>query len=329
MESLSFFSDTDIINKIIEYAKSNNFKFIFIGCDSTNIKNKILKRIQAEYSAKDETELIYSYINPNEVEALVLYKRKTIILNNNYISNHLDNYITIKIKQSNNKSEIKLLHLYITKLKNKISNYFRTLGIIDNEINSYIDKSILDKKIDRFILRNIIRRLTVSSKPEYKERILGTVSDKGIRINYNIILNTENIINIKDEFGTVTDRLIKKLILIAEEKNISYIVCRNAYNKNYEHIFFPDSDLGIYKSNEYHPLKIESKKTVSARRFVKTYNNINELKFLNKVKRMMTGECINILKAVKKYNEIIDSYYGNEYDEAVELTMKCIEKSFT
>lgn len=329
MESLSFFSDADIINKMIEYAKSNNFKFIFIGCDSTNIKNKILKKIQAEYSARDETELIYSYINPNEAEALVLYKRKIIILNSNYICNDLGNYITVNMKQSNNKSEIKLLHLYITKLKNKLSNYFKILGIIDNETNSYIEKSISYKKIDRFILRNIERRLVTSSEPEYKERILSTISENGIRINYNIILNTENILNIKDEFGTVTDRLIKKLILIAEEKNISYIVCRNAYNKNYEHIFFPDSDLGIYKSNEYHPLKIDSEKTVSARRFIKTYNNINKLKFLNKVKKIMSGECINILKAVKKYSEIIDSYYGDEYDEVVELTIKCIEKSFT
>ena len=342
--SMGFFS---LFNEL--YNPDDNWNMYIIKGGPGTGKSSLMKKVAAEAeNRKLRTERIYCSSDPLSLDAVIIPEIKTSIADGTKphtiepiypgIVEHIINLGEYweYTKLFNNKDKIKDATKLNSSYHKKCIKYLNACAIIENEINTEVEKCFLKEKADRFILRYCEKlALTDTDSAITQNRFLSAITHKGITVNYSSLFDTcKDILIIKDKNIFISNYILRKIAKTTDDAGIDKTVCLCPLNpERIEHIIFPNIGKAIFTSNSYHPAISNKYKTIRSERFLDKdkYNNIkNKLTFLNKAKMELIGESVQCLDNAKITHDILESYYisAMNFKKLNELGDKLINEIF-
>lgn len=333
-----FFITSDVSESIYTnqselYNPYDNWKLFILSGESNSIKSKIIFN-----TAKQMHKLGYNIeliLNPRDVnlyDAMIIQDIKVSVVSEHsedkfhlFFPGICEEIINIDslsdCKIINQSSDmLKILYTRRGEYEKKFRNYSAVINIIENEIEYIIDKYINQEKTERYIKR-FLSGVGSGSHGSVKKRMLSSLTADGIYVSYKSFFNKcDKIITLKDDYGVVSNIIIKAFAEYITDNNIEGIVFNSSDNplNKFEHIIFSKQRIGFFTSNIIHPMIIKTSSLTNTNRFIdKTglNDNRNKLKFLNRAKTELIEESINILKSAKENETAIDKIYSDTVKE--------------
>lgn len=188
-----------------------------------------------------------------------------------------------------------------------------------NRVNKYAEK----------LCKKYLRDKETTGKESI--RYLSGVTPKGIvSFGDSVITTCEELVIIEDQFGFVTNILMKKIREYSLEKGYEIITLNNALIPTLtDHIIIPELSLAVVRESEYQHFKKDIRR-IHARRFMdlKELNKSREkIKFNKKVTKELLLSAIETLKKAKDVHDQLESFYIKAMDfEALTQFAKKYEK---
>ena len=221
-------------------------------------------------------------------------------------------------------------------LHNKTAEFMNVGAQLETQSAIISSKFIDEEKLQRFTLR-LANRLLPSKKSNEKGRVhkrfLSAVSPDGIAVQHDtIVALSEDIITVKDEYGTVSPYIVSYISDCAVERGYDVYLCYCPLFPNFkpEHIIIPELKTAIFTENSYHYSIDDESKRINATRFYdKTVfaENKEKLAFLKKAKKEIIDEAVRKVSLAKDIHDKLEAYYvsATDFDVINEIGEKIIK----
>lgn len=220
-------------------------------------------------------------------------------------------------------------------LHNKTAEFMHVGAQIETQSAIISQKFIDEEKLERYTLR-LANRILPSKKTNKKGRVykrfLSAVSPDGIAVQHDtIVALAEDIITIRDEYGTVSPYITSYICNYAVEKGYDVYACYCPLFPKFkmEHIIIPELKTAIFTENPYHYSIDDESKRINATRFYDKNifaENKEKLTFLKKAKKEIIDEAVRKVSLAKDIHDKLEAYYVNatDFDVINEISEKII-----
>lgn len=167
------------------------------------------------------------------------------------------------------------------------------------------------------------------------KRFLSAVTPRGVFVNYESVEECSSVAVIYDEYGAVSDKLLKLLRAYSLGAGLDTVVCFCPVNpEKIEHLIIPEIGLCVFTANSYHPAPVNASRKIHSRRFIdseKLRSHKHRLNFDLKASSELIDEAVNMLVSAKKYHDELEGYYipamdFEKVDEEAGKIINCIMK---
>lgn len=337
--------------------KKNWYHFFIKGGPGTG-KSMLMKSIvkKIKNSSKD-LEIIYCSSDPNSLDGVIINDKKISIFDATpphvlepTFPGAFEKTISIcdcwcdKILYKNQKEIIDLSNENKFYQKQVVNLLLASYGLLNNNfdiINQYLDKTYLDKYINKIIdqelkfLNNKINNNNIKNLEQ--KRFLSAISVGDVIFYQNTIdIISEKVYVIKDQYGAVSNYLLSKIKNKLLNSNIDIITCYcPAFgDKKIDHILVPSLKLAFTTSNNYHSYSNYNNifKYIDEKEFF-IYKNKDLEEHLNlnikKIKDIIFS-ATNFVKEAKKIHDMLEKIYSsavdfNLVDQKTKETLQMIE----
>ena len=222
-------------------------------------------------------------------------------------------------------------------LHDKTADFMHVGAQLETQSAIISGKFIDEEKLERYALR-LSNRLLPNKKSNVKGRVhkrfLSGVSPDGIAVQHDtIVALSEEIITIRDEYGTVSPYITSCVCNCAVEKGYDVYACYCPLFPNFkiEHIIIPELKKAIFTENSYHFSIDDESKAVNSTRFYDKnifMQNKEKLSFLKKAKKEIMEEAVRKVSLAKDIHDKLEAYYVNatDFDVINEISEKIISK---
>lgn len=222
-------------------------------------------------------------------------------------------------------------------LHNKTAEFMHVGAQLDTQSAIISGKFIDEEKLERFTLR-LANRILPNKKSNIKgqihKRFLSGVSPEGIVVQHDtIVALAEEIITIRDEYGTVSPYITSYICDCAVEKGYDVYACYCPLFPKFkmEHIIIPELKIALFTENSYHFSIDDGSKAVNATRFYDKNifaENKEKLTFLKKAKKEIIDEAVKKVSLAKDIHDKLEAYYVNatDFDVINDISEKIISR---
>ena len=222
-------------------------------------------------------------------------------------------------------------------LHDKTAEFMHVGAQLETQSAIISSKFIDEEKLQRFTLR-LANRLLPNKKSNEKGRVhkrfLSAVSPDGIAVQHDtIVALSEEIITIRDEYGTVSPYITSYICDCAVEKGYDVYACYCPLFPRFkmEHIIIPELKIAVFTENSYHYSVDDEGKRINATRFYDKNifaENKEKLVFLKKAKKEIIDEAVRKVSLAKDIHDKLEAYYvsATDFDVINEIGEKIISK---
>jgi len=315
------------------YSAENGWKAYIIKGGPGTGKSSFMKYIVAKAQDKGiTTELCPCSSDPDSLDAAIFPKLKTVIMDSTAPHTVDPDYPGVcetilnfgefwnNKKFSEKSEEIIAVTKQNKSLHKSASRYIKAFGnLIENnlKIASYSTNWNKSEDFAERLCRKYIPKK--GGKPFEWERFLSGITPKGVVFYGNDVVNScDKAVIIKDEFGCVSDIIMRKVRSFALSEGYEIITVKNAFLPSVliDHIIIPQLSLCFLRESEYGHFTTDIRR-IHARRFMnlKTLRKSRErIKFNTKAARQLLTTACTVLNEAKSIHDEMEKYYISAMD---------------
>lgn len=236
-------------------------------------------------------------------------------------------------KLSQNKTEIMSLYAAEKQLSARKNALVRAAGMLLSSNESLASRCINVDKLTNYVTRLALREIKSSkeNKGEVKNRFLSTITESGLYIFTDTAKKLcDKIYVIDDDNGAVSGIICESIIKAAVNEGYCVYACRcpMSVSGRIDHVFIPKLSLGFMTSNKFHPINVDSYKTIHTARFMdkeKMQEYSYRATFQKKAARELLAEAARLCGGITKKHFELEKFYidacdfkaRNEYFEKI------------
>lgn len=325
--------------------------FIIKGGPGTG-KSSVMKRIATEAENRGyKTERIYCSSDPSSLDGVIIPEIKTSVADGTsphviepkypgaveQIVNFGDcwdrGFLRSKTESIIEKSfECSSYH-------KRCVRFLKAYSALLNDSLRLVEPHIESEKLSDFTERLCLREFeNRSGKGESRVsfRFLSAVTPKGITFFEETLKNKcDRVITIEDEYGVVSDRILRAVLKRAVKAGFDVTVCPCVTNpkKKIDHLIIPEKRLCFVTENSAHLLSEKGEKSILSKRFM----NASEIKkhsarlsFNRRASLELLDEAVMSLVNAKSIHDELEKFYidAMDFDLLNEKAQKLINEIF-
>ena len=219
--------------------------------------------------------------------------------------------------------EIRRLTLENSIYHRRSTRFLNAAGSLNEEMLRLTSDSILEEKLNGYAIRFCGRELSrkKGAAPGRKSNcFLSGITPDGIILYENTLKSlSSRIIAVEDEYSLASGMLVERIGERAAANGYDVIFCRCPMKpKGFcEHIIIPQVSLSVVTEKSFHPLGIETSRTIHAKRFLdeeKLNRCRKRLSFNRKIIRELVSQSIMMLQKAKQTHDMLEDYYVKRMD---------------
>ena len=221
----------------------------------------------------------------------------------------------------------------------KCVGFLEAVKGVDNDMRKIAVSAVNTSKLERFSRHLEEKEIPVSSEKNGKmqKRFLSALTPKGLTVFYDTVpALCENIWVLEDDFGAVSQLLLKYLTAAALNNGHDCIVCPCVMRPEtkIEHLLIPSLNTAFFSSNRFHPWENDKCRAINCRRFYNEEilkNHRARLLFDRKAKDELLSEAVSHLEKAKAIHDELEKYYieAMDFERMNEDTNKVINEIMT
>lgn len=297
-------------------------------------KSTLIKKAVAHLKDSAEyTELIHCSLDPSSLDGAIFGEKLTVL--DATPPHHIEPKLPgvyermISLYDCFDNKKLSVMEKEIVKLKSaeeiyksRTQSFIRAAGLLLSSNESIAARCINTEKLSNFISRLCLRELKSPKtyRGEVRKRFLSTLSSDGVFMFTDTAKKLcERLFVIDDPNGAVSGIILGSILSSATQMGHTVYACACPMSKNsrIEHLFIPELSLGFMTSNKFHPINIDSYKTIHTARFVdkeamQKYSA--RAGFQRKAARELLKEAAIFVKMQKEAHASLEEYYINSCD---------------
>ncbi len=328
------------------YSPEDGWRLYIIKGGPGTGKSTLMKKIAAECDKKGiYCERIYCSSDPGSLDAVIIESLRVSIADGtpphtlepkypgvSEITVDLGQFRNDKILRENS-SEIIRTAKANSYCHKKCIDFLSAARAVDNDTASVVMSSMKIERLHKFAEKLAESKLSsgFSTPSQLKKRFLSALTPEGQVVFRDTFSGLcENAVVLRDSFGCASSVILKILSMYAAKQGISGIMCNCPMSPRFtpEHFIMPETGLGFFTSNRYHPSELENAQTVDCSRFydeATLSRHKNRIAFNNRSRDELINAATEKLKEAKMLHDSLEEYYigamdfeaSSEYGEKV------------
>lgn len=339
---LGSFSPKGFKGNFKEIIDGDGWKTIILKGGAGTGKSSLMKKISKHFESTDEVAEFYCSSDPSSLDAVLLAKRKRIIVDGTAPHTFDPVFPGVKQKLINlgdfwdekklleNACEIMEITSEHKKCMERTQRYVRALSAVFCDTYSIAEEAVLSQKLGGFIDR-FTKKLSIKKSSPVKKITsmqLSALTPEGYKTMLSTIKDYE-VYLLRDNYFAGSDIILKELaeIFSARGKEVFASECRIFENSVYEHIIVPEMKLAFVTANPLTALKLENVKPINVGRFYDKKILSQRMSWLRLNKKAcsdLTGEACKTMKNALKIHDRLEKYYIDAMDFG-RVNKKCRE----
>ena len=333
---LGSFSPEGFRGSFGEIINQDGYKTIILKGGAGTGKSSLMKKVSKHFQNSDEVAEFYCSSDPNSLDAVLLKKRKRIIVDGTAPHVFDPTFPAVKQKILNlgdfwdekklceNTKEIIDTTKEHKKYMERTQRYVRALSSIFTDTYSIAREAVLQNKLHGFVER-LIKKLSVKkslTEGKLYTRQLSALTPQGYLTHTETFDGYETYL-LRDSFFAGSDLILKELceIFISRGKNVFASFSNIFEAPVFEHILIPELKLAFVSSNLLTLLKLDNVRLINVGRFYDKQllsQRKSRLRLNKKACADLTAEAARTMKTALKVHDEIEKYYISAMDfEAV------------
>lgn len=333
---VSYFADS--------YSAQDGWRAYIIKGGPGTGKSSMMKQLAALFAENGSlVELCPCSSDPDSLDAVIIHDKKTVIMDGTAPHTVDPRYpgvceTIVNLSDCWNREaflgkekEIIELTKENKRLHTQASRYIRAAGDIWEENRKTALSSLNFKKAEDYAVRLAKRTVLKGDNSHEDIRFLSGITPKGLIFLRSSLKKFNTVIAIEDEYGAVSDVVLKKIREHALQNGQHVISCYNTLTPTQlDHLLLPAQLLAFCSENRYtHPDGVTRR--IHARRFYDIYSLASHretLRFNKRAADELLSEAISVIAKAKQVHDELEAYYINamDFSKVGEITAKIVNE---
>ena len=307
-------------------------------------KSSMMKQIAGHFAENGSTvELCPCSSDPDSLDAVIIHDKKTVIMDGTAphtvdpkypgVCETIVNLSDCWDRKAFAGKEEKIISLTRENksLHAQASRYIRAAGDITEENRKIALSSLNFKKAEDYAVRLAKRTVLKGENPREDIRFLSGITPKGLVFLRSSLKKFNTVIAIEDEYGAVSDAVLKKIRDYAIQNGQHIISCYNTLDHTQlDHLLLPAQSLAFCSENRHtHPDGVTRR--IHARRFYDMSvlaAHREMLRFNKRASDELLSEAISVIAKAKRVHDELEAYYieAMDFSKVGELTVKIVNE---
>lgn len=343
---LGSFSPEGFRGSFGEVIAEDGYRTVILKGGAGTGKSSLMKKVSKHFQKSDEVAEFYCSSDPNSLDAVVLKKRKRIIVDGTAPHVFDPTFPGVKQKIVNlgdcwnetrlceSEKEIIAVTKEHKKYMERTQRYVRALSSIFTDTYSIAKEAVLQNKLHGFVDR-LMKKLSVkksSTEGKLVSRQLSALTPQGYITHTDTFEGYETYL-LRDSFFAGSDLILKELCeIFISRGRVVFASFSNIFEAPvFEHILIPELKLAFVSANPLTALKLENVRLINVGRFYDKQllsQRKSRLRLNKKACCDLTAEASRTMKTALKIHDEIEKYYilSMDFDKVGEKTDSIISE---